>query len=51
MKIKVEEMNGENYIMIDITEEERENIKKGRFPTGTTTILDEHFTISIGNNP
>lgn len=45
MDIKVEG----DFITIDVSEEEREGIKSGRYPTGTVNINDNFFIVSIGH--
>ena len=37
-----------NYIEIDLTVEELENIKKGRYPIQKTNVAGTQFTFSVG---
>ena len=39
---------GGNYIEIDLTKEEIDNLVKGRYPSGNVFIDGKAYTISVG---
>ena len=51
MKVRVKgptEDDDGRYVEIDLTDEDMENIKKGRYPVKYATIEGKHYTLSVG---
>lgn len=50
MNIQIKDSDEGNYIVINLTKDEVENLVKGRYPSKDITIGDRIFTISVGVN-